>query len=76
VLSEQSAWTLDDDVLDPAVGVKYIGYPGVALVVLALVLAPLSAQHALGALLMAFGYVVTGIGFAVTLVYHRRTNAG
>jgi hypothetical protein len=64
----------DETLLEPDVGLKYIGYPGAALVAVALLIAPLSVQHALGALLMAVGYVVTGIGFAVTLVYHRRVN--
>lgn len=63
---------IEEDFLDPAFGKKYIGYPAVALVCLALVLWPISLQHAVGVVLMAAGYAIVGVGFLTTVLYHRR----
>jgi hypothetical protein len=61
-----------DELLTPSFGVRFIGYPAMALVLLAVVLSPFSRLHALGALVMAFGYLSMGVGFVVTVVYYRR----
>jgi len=41
--------------------------------VLALGLAPVDRASAVGALMMAAGYVLCGVGFVVTLLWHRWT---
>lgn len=65
-------FTVGEEFLEPSFGVRYIGYPAAALVLLAVVLAPVSRGHALAALTMAFGYLSMGVGFAVTVYYYRR----
>ena len=64
--------SVGEEFLDPSFGVRFIGYPAVALVLFAVALAPVSRVHALGALLMAFGYLSMGIGFVATVLYYRR----
>lgn len=59
------------DFLDPRFGVRFIGYPALGLVVLALVLAPYDGTSALGVLMMAVGYLLCGVGFVVTLLWFR-----
>lgn len=61
-----------EEFLSPSFGVRYIGYPAVALVLLAVALSPFSRLHAVGALVMAFGYLSMGVGFVATVVYYRR----
>jgi len=63
-----------EELLTPEFGVRFIGYPAVALVLLAVALSPFSRLAAVGALVMAFGYLSMGVGFVATVVYYRRLN--
>ncbi|MFB6307703.1 MAG: hypothetical protein ABEH35_00085 [Haloarculaceae archaeon] len=63
---------VEHEFLDPQFGLKYIGYPGATLVVVALLLVPVSRLHAFGVLLMALGYVAVGIGFVATLLFYQK----
>lgn len=66
---------LDEKLLDPAFGIRYIGYPAAASVLLTVLLSFVSTTIATGILLMTFGYVAVGVGFVCALVYyHRFTN--
>jgi len=64
-----------EEILTPSFGVRFIGYPAMALVLLAVVLAPLSRLSALGALVLALGYLSMGVGFVATVVYYRRVRS-
>lgn len=65
-------FTIEEDFLDRRFGIKYIGYPTVGLVILAVVMWPVSVRHALSIAMMALGYVSVGIGFLLTVLYYRR----
>lgn len=67
---------IEEDFLDPRFGIKYIGYPTLGLLALAVLLSPFSRQHALGVLVMAFGYITMGVGFVATVLYSRQLRLG